>query len=230
MQISRYKPSDQALARLMLQTEAMMKEVKIDYELYFLQQRRIAPAARATQLKAKVRELDRHFTINTQLKFKRNAIKSQFSALQTQWGRIMKQIEAGTYRRHQVVADRHDALRQEREKRGQQQAAAAAAGDDAADSPPHEEGAERPKRPAGRRKVKLPDGVYSEGSSSLFEAFVAAREKTGEGAKGLDEQKLHLTLKQRARAVKARTGAKQVAFRVAVEDGKTRVKVIPIRK
>jgi hypothetical protein len=216
----------------MLETEAMMKEVKIDYELYFLQQRRIAPAARATQLKAKVRELDRHFTINTQLKFKRNALKSQFSALRTQWGRIMAQIEAGTYRRHQVVADRHDALRREREKRGQQQAGAdaAAAGDGAPDSPPPEENAERPKRPARRRKVKLPDGVYSEGSSSLFEAFVAAREKTGEGAKGLDEQKLHLTLKQHARAVKARTGAKRVAFRVAVEDGKTRVKVIPIRK
>ncbi len=226
MQISRYKPSDQALARSMIEAEKLMNEVKTEYELYFLQQRRISPEARATQLKAKVRELDRHFTTNTQLKFKRNAIKSRFSALQTQWGRIMKQIEAGTYRRHQVVADRKEAARRDLETRRRERAAAAAA---AGEPEPDEEDTDPPERAAQRRKVKLPEGVYTEGSSSLFKAFVAARKETGEGAKGLDEQKLHMTLKQHARAVKARTGAKKVAFRVAVEDGKTRVKVIPIR-
>ncbi len=232
MQISRYKPSDQALVRLMNEVEALMKVVKVDYELYFLQVARITPGAKDKQLATKVREMDRHFTINTQLKFKRNALRSRYGALRTQWDRIMGQIEAGTYRRHRVVADRHEAERRAWEIRREQAREAESAGESAAegdDDPAPAKPAAR-ERPESKRKVKLPKGVYSESSSQLFGAFVAAREKTGEGTQGLDERKLQLTLKQHAKAIKARTGAKHVAFRVAVEDGKTRVKVIPIKK
>ena len=227
MQISRYKPSDQELVRLMNEVEALMNAVKVEYELYFLQQARIAPAHKDKQLGAKVRELDRHFTTNTQLKFKRNALRSRYGALRTQWDRIMGQIEAGTYRRHRVVADRRDAARMAAETR-QREARAAAQGDAEAAEEPAAQAAQASK--GGKRRVRLPKGVYTEGSGKLFKAFAAAREQTGEGTAGLDEKKLRMTLKQHANAVKARTGVKHVAFRVAVEDGKTRVKVIPIRE
>lgn len=232
MQISRYKPSDQKVVRLMNEVEALMNAVKIEYELYFLQQSRIAPSHKDKQLGAKVRELDRHFTTNTQLKFKRNALRSRYGALRTQWDRIMGQIEAGTYHRHRVVADRHEAHRMAQEAR--MRAAKEASQGDAA--PPAEEPvgaspAAAAREAAGaKRRIKLPKGVYSEGSSKLYKAFAAARQETGEGTSGMDERKLKMALKQHAKAVKARTGVKHVAFRVAVEDGKTRVKVIPIRE
>lgn len=232
MQISRYKPSDQKLVRLMNEVEALMNAVRVEYELYFLQQSRIAPALKDKKLGAKVRDLDRHFTTNTQLKFKRNALRSRYGAQRTQWDRIMGQIEAGTYRRHRVVADRREAHRMAQEAR-LRAAKEAGRGDDgsAAEEPGETAPAAAPREAAGgKRRIKLPKGVYSEGSAKLFKAFAAARQETGEGTSGLDERKLKMTLKQHAKAVKARTGAKHVAFRVAVEDGKTRVKVIPIRE
>ena len=228
MKTSRYKASDQPLVILMKEAEVLMNEVKVEYELYFLQQRRSAPEHKAKQLQRRVRELDRHFTTNTQLKFKRNALRSRHGSLRTYWSRIMLQIEAGTYRRHREVADRHDAARQAHDIELAQQRAAEKQGapSDAVGEPaaPSRPDAARPKR------IRLPRGVYSEGSSSLFKAYTAAREKTGEGSQGLDEKKLRMALRQHAKAVKARTGAKHVAFRVDVEDGKTRLKVIPIRE
>ncbi len=230
MQISRYKPSDQELVRLMNEVEAQMNAVKVEYELYFLQQARIAPAQKDKRLGVKVREMDRHFTTNTQLKFKRNALRSRYGALRTQWDRIMGQIEAGTYHRHRVVADRRDGARMAQEAR-MREARAPAAGETEADGTTAGDPAPAPREgPGAKRRIKLPKGVYTEGSGKLFKAFAAAREKTGEGTSGLDEKKLKMTLKQHANAVKARTGVKHVAFRVAVEDGKTRVKVIPIRE
>jgi hypothetical protein len=202
------KPTDNALGRLLHETEALMTEVKNEYEMYFLQQLRQAPDPKVRLLRQKVRELDRHFSSNTALKFKRTALRARFGSLDNYWRRINLQIENGTYHRHQVVADRHNKQRQDTSTQAELLAA----------------------RAAEREKSGPSTRTFRGDSGQAAEYYMQAREQLGESVKGLDARKVSLKLTQHAKAIKARTGCADVAFSVKVEDGKTKLMAVPVKK
>jgi hypothetical protein len=51
-----------------------------------------------------------------------------------------------------------------------------------------------------------------------------------EGTFVMNEAQIKLKLKQTAMAVQARTGVKKVAFKVSLEDGKPKIKVVPVKE
>ena len=65
--------------------------------------------------------------------------------------------------------------------------------------------------------------------ANLFEAYVTARESTGQGTKGLTEAKLAKVLEKQEAAIRKKTGCQRVRFRVVVEAGKAKVKATPLR-
>ncbi|MAE95094.1 MAG: hypothetical protein CL910_10575 [Deltaproteobacteria bacterium] len=65
--------------------------------------------------------------------------------------------------------------------------------------------------------------------ADLFDAYVTARESTGQGAKGLTEAKLAKVLEKQEAAIRKKTGCERVKFRVVVEEGKAKVKATAVR-
>jgi hypothetical protein len=91
--------------------ETKLKQLKLDYEQYFLGTRPREPA----QGRSEVQKL---FTIysntpiqNTALRFRFNSLAARYFALRRQWDLVLRQIEEGSYSRHVFKADLHDRAR-----------------------------------------------------------------------------------------------------------------------
>ena len=91
--------------------ETKLKQLKLDYEQYFLGTRPREPS----QGRSEVQKL---FTIyqntpiqNTALRFRFNSLCARYFALRRQWDHVLRQIEEGTYSRHIFKANLHDRIR-----------------------------------------------------------------------------------------------------------------------
>ena len=88
--------------------EIKLLQLKLDYEKYFLGTRPTEPAmARAEVQKTVIRFSNSRLT-NTALRFKFNSLNGRYQAFKRQWDNTLRQIEAGTYKRHVFKADLHD--------------------------------------------------------------------------------------------------------------------------
>ena len=67
-------------------------------------------------------------------------------------------------------------------------------------------------------------------SGDLFEAYVAARQATGQGAKGVTREKLDAILAQQEARIRKKYGAQKVRFKVVVEHGKAKLKATAERE
>ncbi len=65
--------------------------------------------------------------------------------------------------------------------------------------------------------------------SDVFEAYISAREATGQGAKGVTREKLDALLAKQESAIREKYGARKVRFKVVVEDGKAKLKATAAR-
>jgi hypothetical protein len=89
---------------------------------------------------------------------------------------------------------------------------------------------ERGKSKATAGKSKRAEQKKSEGApDELFNSYLAAREKCGQGAKGLTPESFQRMLKTQEAAIREKTGCKAVRFRVVVEGGKTKLKASPVK-
>ena len=88
--------------------EIKMHQLKLDYEKYFLGTRPTEP----TMLRAEVQKTVIRFSntriTNTALRFKFNSLNGRYQAFKRRWDLTLRQIEAGTYKRHVFKADLHD--------------------------------------------------------------------------------------------------------------------------
>ena len=88
--------------------EIKMNQLKLDYEKYFLGTRPTEPSmARAEVQKTVIRFSNTRIT-NTALRFKFNSLNGRYQAFKRQWDATLRQIEAGTYKRHVFKADLRD--------------------------------------------------------------------------------------------------------------------------
>lgn len=88
--------------------EIKINQLKLDYEKYFLGNRPTEPSMlRAEVQKAVIRWSNTRIT-NTALRFKFNSLNGRFQAFKRRWDDTLRQIEAGTYKRHVFKADLHD--------------------------------------------------------------------------------------------------------------------------
>ena len=65
--------------------------------------------------------------------------------------------------------------------------------------------------------------------ADIFDSYLAAREKCGEGTKGVTRKKLDKVIAKQRDAICEKYNCKDVRFRVVVEDGKTKLKASPVR-
>ena len=180
--------------------DAKMKSLRLDYEQYFLGSRPRAPS----QLRGEVQKMVAFYANvpiqNTALRFKFNNLRARFFSFRRHWDETLRKIEDGSYERHVFKAELHE---RERSQRGKGKGAAAKAG-----------------APAAKPEA---------GGDELFGAYLAAREKCGQGAKGLTPESFQRMLKTQEAAIREKTGCKAVRFRVVVEGGKTKLKASPVK-
>jgi len=85
-----------------------IKQLKLDYEQYFTGTRPREPAQlRGEVQKTILRHLNQPIQ-NTAARFRFNSINSRYQAFKRQWDSTLRQIDAGTYKRHVFKAQLHE--------------------------------------------------------------------------------------------------------------------------
>jgi hypothetical protein len=174
--------------------ETKLLQLKLDYDQYFLGTRPREPVMLRGEVQKLIAMYSNQAIQNTALRFKFGSICSRYQAFKRQWSEVLRQIEAGTYSRHRFKADLHDRERH-----------------------PGAEPEEARPRAAAAAKAK-PAG------DALFKAYVEACKSCGQDVKSLTPAKLEGILAKQREQLRSKFGDAEVSFRVAIEDGKAKLK------
>jgi hypothetical protein len=88
--------------------EIKLNQLKLDYEKYFLGSRPTEPAMQRAEVQKMFVKWSNTRITNTALRFKFNSINGRYQAFKRRWDDTLRQIDAGTYKRHVFKADLHD--------------------------------------------------------------------------------------------------------------------------
>lgn len=88
--------------------EVRLTQLKLEYEKYFLGSRPTEPAQQRAEVQKAVLKFSNMRITNTAQRFKFNSLNGRYQAFKRQWDNILRQIEAGTYKRHVFKADLRD--------------------------------------------------------------------------------------------------------------------------
>jgi hypothetical protein len=181
--------------------DARVKQLRLDYEQYFLGSRPRAP----TQLRGEVQKMMAYYANvpiqNTALRFRFNNLRARYFSFRRHWDETVRKIEDGSYERNVFKANLHE--RERAERRGGPKGSAGT---------------------AAARAAARADGA----ADGLFGEYVAARERCGLGG-GVSADQFERQLRTQEAAIREKTGCQSVRFRVVVEDGKAKLKATPVR-
>jgi hypothetical protein len=85
--------------------ERKLKQLKIDYEHYFLGRQPREPINLRADVQKQFARYGGEPIRNTALRFRFNSLNGRFQALKRQWEVTLREIEAGTYKRHVFKAN-----------------------------------------------------------------------------------------------------------------------------
>ncbi len=88
--------------------EIRLTQLKLEYEKYFLGTRPTEPSMQRAEIQKIVLKWSNTRITNTAMRFKFNSLNGRYQAFKRQWDNILRQIEAGTYKRHVFKADLRD--------------------------------------------------------------------------------------------------------------------------
>ena len=176
--------------------EIKLNQLKLDYEKYFIGTRPTEPAQLRGEIQKAIIKWSNTRITNSALRFKFNSLNGRYQAFKRQWDTVLRQIEAGTYKRHVFKANLHD------RERGLLPGSPVAAGK---------------VGPAVASATAMP-------AADLFETYRDAMKAAGQDTSGLSRAKLEAVLAKQEAALKKQLGCKQVNFQVIVQDGKVKLK------
>lgn len=179
--------------------DVKLKQLRMEYEQYFLGARKREPQL----LRGEVNKIVAYYANapirNTALRFLFNNLRARYFTFKRLWDETCRKIEDGSYERHLFKADLH-----ERERAGNGKRANA----------------------GGPASAAAAEG---DSEAALFAQYLDARTNTGQGSAGLTREKFAALLRQQEEAIRAKFGAAAVRFRVAVEDGRAKLKATPVK-
>lgn len=206
---------------------------KNEYEMYFMGIQRLPPIDKEREVKRQLRELTEGHISNTAQQFQLRVLRSRYNTMKVLWNRTCKQIEDGTYKKHRFMADKRSAsevkAKVEEAMAIKEQIRALSRGDEVEDAAATDQVPTINERPrAAARPKPSRGGGHAAGSQELADEFAAVRKSLGLNGK-VSSAALEARLRKHAEIVKERTGAKEVRFKVVAENGKPRVKAIPVK-
>ena len=215
--MARLDKDGRKLKNMLEGVETFLNVTNTEFEMYFLGVLKKAPHDKERQLKRMFRDIFEMKITNTSLAFKARTMIARYNTLKMKWLRTVKQIEEGTYHRQRFMADLKDKQRS--------QAKGPSAQTLREEIKALVRGEEVPEvRPAARGNARRGHAV---GSDELFDQYQQVRRELGQGGAG-DRKAMEARLNQRANEVKKKYGCKDVRFDIVEENGRSRVKVIPV--
>jgi hypothetical protein len=197
--------------------EIKLNQLKLDYEKYFIGTRPTEPAQLRSEIQKTIIKWSNTRITNSALRFKFNSMNGRYQAFKRQWDGVLRQIEAGTYKRHIFKANLHErerGLAEEAPELGAHSTAAAPAGKAGALA----------GNTAGANSKAAPAAARGSRADDLFEAYRAAMKSAGQDTSGLSRAKLEAAIAKQEAAVKKQLGCAKVDFKVVVQDGKVKLK------
>ncbi|MCG8590155.1 MAG: hypothetical protein MJE66_12760 [Proteobacteria bacterium] len=88
--------------------DAKIKQVKLEYDQYFLGTRPREPSQLRAEIQKQVTILTQTPFQNTALRFRFNSLCSRFQVFKRQWDETLRKIEQGTYQRQVFRANLHE--------------------------------------------------------------------------------------------------------------------------
>jgi len=197
--------------------QTFLNVTNTEFEMYFLGVLKKAPHDKERELKRMFRDIFEMKITNTSLAFKARTMIARYNTLKMKWLRTCKQIEEGTYHRQRFMADLKD------KQRAQATGPSAQTLRDEIESLVR--GEDVPEvRPMARGNARRGHEV---GSDALFDQYQEVRRGLGQSGAG-DRKAMEARLGQRATEVKKKYGCKDVRFDIVEENGRSRIKVIPV--
>jgi hypothetical protein len=208
-----------------------IKKLKTAYEKYFAGIERTAPVKERDEVKKVLLRLLTQKTNNTAFRFRVQSLQATFITHESYWDRVTRQIEEGTYRRELFL------LRHHRTTADLERNAATAPAN--ATGPANETGPANATKPAPATAgapataappppvaTAAPESAHPESIRKLYDAYVRARQSTGDH-RPLTIDALATTVKKQVEAIKAKHKCRTVEFKVTVKDGKAVLTAIP---
>lgn len=177
-----------------------LKRLRVEYDQYFMGGMRREPVVLRGDVQRTITKYVSEPPRNSTQKFKFNTLCARFQSYRALWGRTLREIEAGTFR-----------------KRG----GMAAAAKDAAEA---EEAAAA--APAAPEPDATPDAPRAKRSAvdQLYQALAKARARTGERDLALDRHKLEELVRKQTEALRREHPGAKVSFKVVVENNRAKLK------
>jgi hypothetical protein len=176
-----------------------LKRLRMEYEQFFLGHMKREPQVLRSKVQKTITKLVNEPPRNARQKFRFNTLNSQFQVYRQLWGRTMREIEAGTYKRDKFKARMNSEAAKEEATEKAQAREAASAGD--------------------AKKKKKQSSV-----DKLHGALLAARKKTGQAGGEPSRDQLDRMVKKQMDAIRAKHGDVKVKFKVVVENNKAKLK------
>ena len=174
--------------------------LKMEYEKYFSGLEQVEPLRERDDLKRMMREFQREHVTSTRQKHRLRSLRARFSSMELYWQRNLVMIERGTHPKMKFRANLHE------RERGVASAT-----------------------PTPERKKRLtPAEREAQAFQSVYDKYMDARKSCGQGT-DMSYDSVRDVLQKQVRTIKSRYRCKAVKFRVTVEDGKAKVKAVPLR-
>ena len=199
--MARREKIDRVFQQRLDEFERRIFVLKIEYEKHFSGIEQIEPLRDRDELRRMLRELQQTPITNTAQKHKLRSLRARWNSMEMYWQRNLVMIERGTHPKMKFRA------RLAERRRGTPASPTARA--------------ERPQRLSAEERE---DQAYQ----AVFEKYVETRERCGQTT-DLAFDSVRDVLKKQVRTIKSRYRCKAVKFKITVEDGKAKVKAVPLR-
>ena len=198
--MARRQKIDRGLAQKLDEFEQRLFVLKIEYEKYFSGLERFEPMRERDDLKRLMREITRLPVTATRQKHRVRSLRARFASMELYWTRNLVQIERGTHPKMKLRANLADKRRKTIEE------------------------APKVEKPKPLSAAEREDLAYRK----VYDKYLTARRKCGQ-SDDLAFDSIKDVLRKQVRTIKSRYRCSSVKFRVTVEDGKAKVKAVPLR-
>ena len=192
---------DHGLNSKLNEIERSIFMIKVGYEKYFNGIERFEPLKELGDLKRVIRSLYTQPINNTQQRYRFTQLKARLSSLEMYWKRNVSMMERGVHPKQQFRANLRANKVQDASTR-------------------HEEAKalQNMERQQEERRYR-----------SVYDQLIEARKQTGQSTE-LSYDSIRESLKRQSRVIKSKFKCDDVQFRVDIQDGKPKMKAVPVRK
>lgn len=215
--------ADKGLTARLDEFEKRLFLLKIQYDKFFAGLEPVEPVRERDELRRVMRDLLQVPMTNSRQKFMMQNLRARFSGMELFWMRNLSMVERGVHPKQRFRADKKERQRLEAEEARLRAAGQGESGPDGEGTEPLPTGRPVAPRPPASRQEREDAGY-----KAVFDKYLEARASCGQGT-NLEFAAVRDALKKQVEVLRTQHEASTVRFRVVVEEGKARIKAVPVK-